>query len=137
MKSRLVAIWTQKNRYVRENKVKQAFSRFGSARNRFLAWFYSYIGHIEKKIFGEWPQMVPPLSLAFLGLGLSLDLRDQSSNLQPYEKMIYSKNSRKMEHFFLLRYSLKKFPFRDIRVWKLRFLAKKHLKKFANYNENM
>ena len=30
----------------------------------------------------------------------SKNLKDQSSNLQSYEKMIYSENSRKMEHFF-------------------------------------
>ena len=47
---------------------------------------------------------------------ITTPLKDQSSSLQSYEKMIYSENSRKMEHFFLLRYSLKKFQFRDIRV---------------------
>jgi len=32
-------------------RVKEAFSRFGNARNRFFAWFYPYIGCFGKKNF--------------------------------------------------------------------------------------
>ena len=32
-------------------RVKEAFSRFGNARNRFFAWFYLYISCFGKKIF--------------------------------------------------------------------------------------
>ena len=42
-------------------RVKEAFSRFGNARNRFFAWFYPYIGQKSRKnFFGEWPPNGPP-----------------------------------------------------------------------------
>ena len=46
-------------------------------------------------------------------------LKDQSSNLQPYEKMIYSERSWKMEHFLFLRHVLSRCSFRDNWVWNL------------------
>ena len=42
----------RKNLYFPWIRVKEAFSRFGNARNRFFAWFYPYIGCFGKKIFG-------------------------------------------------------------------------------------
>ena len=46
-----------------------------------------------------------------------LSLKDQSSNLQPYETVIYSERSWKMEHFLFLRHVLNRCSFRDNCVW--------------------
>ena len=44
-------------------------------------------------------------------------LKDQSSQLQSDEKMIYSERSWKMEHFLFLRHVLNRCSFRDNCVW--------------------
>jgi hypothetical protein len=43
-------------------RVKEAFSRFGNARNRFFAWFYPYIGCFDNKKFflRIVPSLYPP-----------------------------------------------------------------------------
>ena len=41
-------------------RVKEAFSRFGNARNRFFAWFYPYL-FWQKNFSENDPQMGPPL----------------------------------------------------------------------------
>jgi hypothetical protein len=42
-----------KNRHFHENRMKEVLSRFGSARNRFLASNYPYIRQIEKIFVGD------------------------------------------------------------------------------------
>ena len=44
-------------------------------------------------------------------------LKDQSSQLQPYDKLMYSERSWKMEHFLFLRHVLNRCSFRDNCVW--------------------
>jgi hypothetical protein len=51
-------------------------------------------------------------------------LKDQSSNLQPYKKMIYSERSWKIEHFLFLRHVLNRCSFRDNCVWNFEFVYK-------------
>ena len=53
----------------------------------------------------------------FLSRKWNFLLKDQSSKLQPYEKMIYSERSWKMEHFLFLRHVLNRCSFRDNCVW--------------------
>jgi hypothetical protein len=51
----------------------------------------------------------------------------QSSNLQLYEKMIYSERSWKMNHFLFLRHVLNRCSFRDNCVWNLEFVTSSSL----------
>ena len=55
-------------------RVKEAFSRFGNARNRFFAWFYPYIGYFGKKIFFQRlvPKSYPFLQIKLLNFQFSL-----------------------------------------------------------------
>jgi hypothetical protein len=60
----------------------------------------------------------------FLFWNLYRSLKDHSSKLQPYEKMIYSERSWKMEHFLFLRHVLNRCSFRDNCVWNFEFVYK-------------
>ena len=51
-------------------------------------------------------------------------IKHQFSQLQPYEKMIYSERKWKMEHFLFLRHVLNRCSFRDNYVWKFQFMYK-------------
>ena len=48
----------------------------------------------------------------------------QSSQLRPYEKMIYSESSWKIEHFLFLWHVLNRYSFRDNCVWNFEFVYK-------------
>jgi hypothetical protein len=60
-------------------RVKEAFSRFGNARNRFFAWFYPYIVYLAKKFFSEIsPRFLPPplrkFPFCYLGIYLFVSI---------------------------------------------------------------
>ena len=77
----------------------------------FFKWYMRVFRYIKPKHESDHKSDLPPL-------------KNQSSKLQSYEKMICSEKSWKMEHFLFLRHVMNRCSFRDNCVWNFEFVYK-------------